>query len=113
MPAVNIAGSKDRIAYFFGGHLNQLIEASTEQCGNAAYKPFPELEKLCLAASAQSGRSPFSPAIRLRIIGATELKLRSAQTCRSTIAFFNSAISFAGLRPFGQAFEQFMMVWQR
>ena len=34
-------------------------------------------------------------------------------TCLSIIAFFNTAISFAGLRPFGQAFEQFMMVWQR
>ncbi len=42
-------GSTDRIAYFYGGHLNQLVEATKEQCGNAAYKPFPELEKLCLA----------------------------------------------------------------
>ena len=42
-------GSKDRIAYFYGGHLNQLIDATKEQCGNAAYKPFPELEKLCQA----------------------------------------------------------------
>ena len=40
-------GSTDRIAYFFGGALNQLVEATKEQCGNAAYKPFPELEKLC------------------------------------------------------------------
>ena len=42
-------GSTDRIAYLYAGHLNQLVEASKEQCGNAAYKPFPELEKLCLA----------------------------------------------------------------
>ena len=42
-------GSKDRIGYFYAGHLNQLVEASKEQCGNAAYKPFPELEKLCQA----------------------------------------------------------------
>ena len=42
-------GSTDRIAYFYGGHLNQLVEATKEQCGNAAYKPFPELEKLCQA----------------------------------------------------------------
>jgi hypothetical protein len=42
-------GSQDRIAYFYGGHLNQLVVATKEQCGNAAYKPFPELEKLCLA----------------------------------------------------------------
>ncbi len=42
-------GSKDRIGIFYSGHLNQLIEATKEQCGNAAYKPFPELEKLCQA----------------------------------------------------------------
>src|SRR5262249_52932609 len=42
-------GSKDRIGYFYAGHLNQLVEATKEQCGNAAYKPFPELEKLCQA----------------------------------------------------------------
>lgn len=42
-------GSKDRIGFFYGGHLNQLVEATKEQCGNAAYKPFPELEKLCQA----------------------------------------------------------------
>jgi hypothetical protein len=34
-------------------------------------------------------------------------------TCRSTIAFFNSAICLAGLRLFGQALEQFRIVWQR
>jgi phytoene/squalene synthetase len=44
-------GSKDRIAYFYGGHLNQLIDATQEQCGKAAYKPWPELEKYCLAKS--------------------------------------------------------------
>jgi hypothetical protein len=43
------AGNKERIAYFFGGHLNQLIEADQGQCAKAAYKPFPELEKLCFA----------------------------------------------------------------
>lgn len=42
-------GSVDRIGYFYGGHLNQLVEATREQCGNAPYKPFPELEALCLA----------------------------------------------------------------
>jgi hypothetical protein len=40
-------GNAMRIAYFYGGHLNQLIEASQDQCGNAAYKPFPELDKYC------------------------------------------------------------------
>ena len=42
-------GSRARIGYFFGGHLNQLVEATPGQCDRAAYKPFPELEKLCLA----------------------------------------------------------------
>jgi hypothetical protein len=42
-------GSKDHIGYFYAGHLNQLVEATKEQCGNVAYKPFPELEKLCQA----------------------------------------------------------------
>ncbi|MGH6980401.1 MAG: hypothetical protein ACREFC_04270 [Stellaceae bacterium] len=42
-------GNKERIAYFFGGHLNQLVEADKGQCAKAAYKPFPELEKLCFA----------------------------------------------------------------
>ncbi len=42
-------GIQYRIGYFFAGHLNQLVEATPEQCGRAAYKPFPELEKLCLA----------------------------------------------------------------
>ena len=45
----NYIGSRERIAYFYAGHLNQLVEATKEQCGNAAYKPFPELEKLCQA----------------------------------------------------------------
>ena len=34
-------------------------------------------------------------------------------TCRSTIMRLISAIAFAGLRCFGQALAQFMMVWQR
>lgn len=43
------AGSRERLATFFNGHLNQLVETGLEQCAKAAYKPFPELEKLCLA----------------------------------------------------------------
>ena len=42
-------GIKDRIAYFYAGHLNQLVEATPEQCGKAAYKPLPELQKICLS----------------------------------------------------------------
>jgi hypothetical protein len=34
-------------------------------------------------------------------------------TCRSTIMRLISAIAFAGLRCFGQALAQFIMVWQR
>ncbi len=49
--ALNYTGSKDRIAYFYGGHLNQLVDATKEQCDKAAYKPFPELEALCLGKS--------------------------------------------------------------
>jgi len=46
-------GAKDRIGYFFGGHLNQLVDATKEQCGNAPYKPFPELEKFCLGTKCE------------------------------------------------------------
>jgi hypothetical protein len=46
-------GSKDRIAYFYAGQLNQLIDAKPEQCAKADYKPFPELQKLCLGASCE------------------------------------------------------------
>lgn len=42
-------GSKDRVGTFFAGHLNQLVDAGNEQCAKAAFKPFPELEKLCQA----------------------------------------------------------------
>ena len=42
-------GAQDRLAIFYGGHLTQLIDATREQCGNAAYRPFPELENLCQA----------------------------------------------------------------
>jgi hypothetical protein len=40
-------GSTDRIAYFYGGHLNQFVEPTSGQCAKAPYKPFPELEKMC------------------------------------------------------------------
>ena len=42
-------GSRERLGTIFNGHLNQLVETGTEQCAKAAYKPFPELEKMCLA----------------------------------------------------------------
>jgi hypothetical protein len=43
------SGSQDRLGIFYAGHLNQLIEAGKDQCAKAAYRPFPELEKLCFA----------------------------------------------------------------
>lgn len=42
-------GVKERVGYFYGGTLNQFIEADQGQCAGAAYKPWPELEKYCLA----------------------------------------------------------------
>lgn len=47
--ARHYTGITYRIGYFYNGHLNQLVDATKEQCGNIAYKPFPELEKLCQA----------------------------------------------------------------
>lgn len=47
--ARHYTGITDRIGYFYNGHLSQLVDATKEQCGNIAYKPFPELEKLCQA----------------------------------------------------------------
>ena len=46
--AYNLTANGERIGFFYGGHLTQLIEATKEQCGNAAYKPFPELNAVCL-----------------------------------------------------------------
>jgi hypothetical protein len=46
--AYDLTGNAERIAVFYGGYLNQLVEATKEQCGNAAYKPFPELNAVCL-----------------------------------------------------------------
>lgn len=45
----NYMGPKDRIGYFYAGSLNQLIEATPEQCGKAAYKPWPELQNICFS----------------------------------------------------------------
>jgi hypothetical protein len=46
--AYNLTANAERIGYFYGGHLNQLVEAGKDQCGSAAYAPFPELDKVCL-----------------------------------------------------------------
>ncbi len=39
-------GSLDYIAIYFAGRVNQYIPASPDQCRNAAYQRFPELEAL-------------------------------------------------------------------
>jgi hypothetical protein len=39
-------GSKDRIAIFYGAQINQIRDASKEECGTAVYRPFPELEAM-------------------------------------------------------------------
>ncbi|HWM48645.1 MAG TPA: hypothetical protein VNR11_17200 [Xanthobacteraceae bacterium] len=41
-------GLVERIGYYYGGHLNQLLKAEPGQCSFATYQPFPELEKICL-----------------------------------------------------------------
>ncbi len=44
----NLTANVERVAYFYAGHLNQLVEAAPGECRNAAYKPFPELDKVCI-----------------------------------------------------------------
>lgn len=36
----------EKVAVYYGGSLNQFINATPEQCGGAAYQPFPELLRL-------------------------------------------------------------------
>jgi hypothetical protein len=38
--------SKEMAAFFFSGGLTQVVNAPPELCANAAYEPFPELQKL-------------------------------------------------------------------
>jgi hypothetical protein len=40
------AGSQDNIAIYFAGNLNHFVPATAEQCANAAYQRFTELETL-------------------------------------------------------------------
>jgi len=41
-------GVKTYAGYFYDGHLGQLVDAPAGLCDKAVYRPFPELEKLCL-----------------------------------------------------------------
>jgi len=38
-------GIKDMAAYFYEGKITQVVDASLELCGNAAFQPFPELQR--------------------------------------------------------------------
>lgn len=46
-------GVTERLVYFYQGHITQFLQAKPEQCSWAAYKPFPELEKACVAAGCE------------------------------------------------------------
>jgi hypothetical protein len=39
-------GSRDRLVAFLAGRLDTLVPARKEQCANANWQPFPELERL-------------------------------------------------------------------
>jgi hypothetical protein len=39
-------GSKDRVVVFLGGRLDTMVPAKPDHCGEAAFHPFPELERL-------------------------------------------------------------------
>jgi hypothetical protein len=41
-------GTVERVGVFYGGQLTQLVKPEKDECRGAAYKPFPELEKICL-----------------------------------------------------------------
>jgi hypothetical protein len=40
------AGSKDSLVLFRDGRLDRVVDNAREQCKDAAYQPFPELERL-------------------------------------------------------------------
>jgi hypothetical protein len=39
-------GVTNKVAIYYGGRINQFVDANPDRCGNAAYQPFPELEQL-------------------------------------------------------------------
>jgi hypothetical protein len=44
----HVAATATRIAYFYGGHINQLVPDDNGECAKAAFKPFPELDAVCI-----------------------------------------------------------------
>jgi hypothetical protein len=57
--------------------------------------------------------APAPPAQPPEVEGRRVVVAARAQCCRSAIIFLISAMALAGLRSFGQASAQFMIVWQR
>jgi len=45
--------SATRRAYFYAGHLNQLVPVSDDQCTGVAYQPFNELNRICLGEACE------------------------------------------------------------
>ena len=41
-------GLTDYVIYFYAGDITQFVKATGDVCAGAAYKPFPEIEKICL-----------------------------------------------------------------
>jgi hypothetical protein len=39
-------GNKEYAAFFYGGEITQIVDATRDVCDKAAYQPFPELERL-------------------------------------------------------------------
>ncbi len=46
-------GTATRRGYFYGGHLNQLVPATDDDCKGVAYQPFAELNRVCLGKGCQ------------------------------------------------------------
>jgi len=44
---------KEKAIIFYGGAINQFVDATPEQCGKAAYQPFPELPALLKTLSSK------------------------------------------------------------
>jgi hypothetical protein len=51
-----LVGHAERIAIFYGGQVNQVIETTGGECSGAAYKPFPELNQVCLGVGCNRRR---------------------------------------------------------
>jgi hypothetical protein len=39
-------GNKEYAAFFYGGEITQIVDATRDLCDKAPYQPFPELERL-------------------------------------------------------------------